>query len=126
MKGVHEVELGQWPQRAYVIGDRRSYRNFMIDRCGGKIADHPPFPTGGGGSCQKLTSGHSCVFVICISQQDTLAELACTLAHEATHLMRWLLEHIGEKEPGTETQCYLVEHIVRHGLTALAQTVQSV
>jgi uncharacterized protein YjaZ len=52
-------------------------------------------------------------------------ELAVTLAHEATHAMRWILEHAGEKQPGTECEAYLVEHIVRQALAEQPLTVQS-
>ena len=59
------------------------------------------------------------MFVITVGKQDSRIELADTLAHEATHAMRWLLEHVGEKEPGTETEAYLVGHIVKRSLMAL-------
>jgi hypothetical protein len=91
----------------------------MRDNCGGKASDHPPFPVANAGHCQKLTRGQDCVFLIAVGEPANRDELAMTLAHEATHAMRWLFEHLGERTPGTEAQAYLVEHIVRCGLRAI-------
>jgi hypothetical protein len=120
MKGVHRVDLGQWPPALFVIGERRAYQRFMRAHCGGKAADHPPFPAPNGGHCQKLVQDRACIFLIVVGEQRNRDELAITLAHEATHAMRWLFEHIDEKRPGTEAESYLVEHIVRGGLKAFA------
>jgi hypothetical protein len=123
LKGLHRIDLGQWPQAMYVTDDKRTYNRFIRERQG-KVTD--PFPPSNGGNCQMMTqkSTGSCIFLIAVGPQDDAIELATTLAHEATHAMRWLLEHVGEDSPGTETQAYLVEHIVREGLKALTK-VQS-
>lgn len=120
MKGVHYVSLGQWPPALYVTDDKRAYQRFIKKHCGPAASRCTPFPDINCGSCQKLEGGQDCVFLICIGPQKDAAELAGTLAHEATHAMRWLFEHIGEHSPGTETEACLVEHIVRNGLKALA------
>lgn len=120
MKGVHYIDLGQWPPALYVTDDKRAYQRFIKKLCGPAAAKCPPFPGTNAGCCQKLADDSDCVFLISVGPQKDAAELAGTLAHEATHAMRWLFEHIGEHSPGTETEAYLVEHIVRNGLKALA------
>lgn len=60
------------------------------------------------------------MILICIGEPGDAYELAITLAHEAVHAMRWIFENVGENRPGTETEAYLVEHIMRHGPKALA------
>jgi hypothetical protein len=119
VKGLHRIDLGQWPQLMYVTQDKRAYNRFMREKQGPKFK---PFPPRNGGSCEMMTqeSSGSCIFIISVGPQDDATELATTIAHEATHAMRWLLEHIGEHSPGTKTQAYLVEHIVREGLKALS------
>lgn len=119
MKHIHRIDLGQWPQLMVITNDKRAYGRFMRDKQG---PDIKPFPSRNGGHCLMMTqeSSGACIFMIAIGSHDDQIELASTLAHEATHAMRWLFEHIGEHSPGTETQAYLVGHIVRCGLQALA------
>jgi hypothetical protein len=120
VKGVHWIPSGQWPPAIALIDSRRSWRAFAKKYCGNNANDCASFPPKHGGCCQKLEDGAACIFVILVGEHDDQIELASTIAHEATHLMRWLFEHIGEDEPGTEAQAYLVEHIVRLGLQALS------
>lgn len=115
MKGVHWVDLGQWPQALAVIADKRAYNRFMRSK---GISQPKTFPGRNGGLCQTLERGSNCILVIAIGDQDQ-DELPVTVAHEATHAMRWILEHVGEDRPGIETEAYLVEHIVRGALKAL-------
>lgn len=119
MKGVHEIDLGQWPPALVIIADKRAYKRFEKSHCapGSEVT---PFPGENAGACQKWTDGPKCLLVITVGPQENQIELAGTLAHEATHAMRWLFEHICEHSPGLEAQAYLVEHIVRGGLKALA------
>jgi hypothetical protein len=123
VKGIHWINTGQWPQAMAITGDADAYRRFMRKYCGKEHENDPPFPRFNGGLCQKLEDDvGNVIMFIAVGKQKDRAELACTLAHEATHAMRWMLEHVREKEPGTETEAYLVEHIVRHGLRALTRT----
>lgn len=119
MKGVHYVDLGPWPPALYVIGNKRAYGRFVRSMCGKNAKDCTPFPPANGGACQKMEDGQNCVFIITVGAHTDVIELAGTLAHEATHAMRWIFEHVGETSPGTEAEAYLVEHIVRNGLKAL-------
>jgi hypothetical protein len=120
VKDIHWIDSGQWPPAIAVTNSKRAYRKFLKAQCREHFSLCPPFPAPHGGLCQKLEAPGSCIFFIAVGEQNDRDELAATLAHEATHLMRWLFEHIGEKEPGTEAQAYLVEHVVRGGLKALA------
>lgn len=118
-KGVHHIDLGPWPPALVLIADRAAYGRFMRSQCG----KHPfqPFPKPRGGLCTELKNeAGDLLLVIAIGAQPDSIELAASLAHEATHAMRWILEYVSEREPGAETQAYLVEHIVKQGLKALA------
>jgi hypothetical protein len=101
VKHCHEIGLGQWPPRMYLIADKRTYNRFMRDKQG---PDFRPFPPRNGGSCEMMKQERtgSCIFVIAVGPQDGRDELAATLAHEATHAMRWILEYAMEQQAGTE------------------------
>ncbi len=118
MKGIHWIDLGQWPPALAVVSDKRAYQKFMLKHCDTKVNDFPPR---NGGLCRKMVDGTDCIFLIVVGPQSDPINLACTLAHEATHAMRWIFEQIEEREPGVEAQAYLVEHILRGGLNALAK-----
>lgn len=118
-RGMHIIDMGQWPAAMIVTRKRRAYERFMRRY---HSPDHPwqPFPEPGGGLSVVLHDGTvRATIVIAVGQCEDRDELSCTLAHEATHAMRWILEHVGEAEPGTETQAYLVEHIVKGALRVL-------
>lgn len=116
VKGLHWIDLGPWPTALAVTSDHKAYDKFHKGRC----CDWQPFPRPEHGLCTHMTheNGQS-FFIIALGKFKDPIERAASLAHEATHAMRWVLEFVGEKEPGTETQAYLVEHIVKHGLRAL-------
>lgn len=118
MKGVHPIDLGQWPPACRLFTDKRSYNRFHKEQTG--QAPPIPFPPANGGCCLQLSHPDGRAWLmIAVGPQDSRDELSVTLAHEATHAMRWILGHAGEGEPGTETEAYLVEHIVRQALAAL-------
>lgn len=119
MKGQHRIDLGQWPPACYLFTEKRAFNHYHRQQTG---TEPPlPFPPKDGGCCLHMEnpSGEA-ILMIAIGKSSSRDELAITLAHEATHAMRWILEHAGEDSPGTETEAYLVEHIVRQGLAALA------
>lgn len=118
MKGLHRIDLGQWPPACYLFTERRAYNRYHRELTGS--APPIPFPPKDGGNCLHLEHPDGrAILMIAVAEQTSRDELAITLAHEATHAMRWILEHAGEEQPGTETQAYLVEHIVRESLKAL-------
>lgn len=115
---LHWIDTGQWPAALAITSSNAAYRRFMRQHCGEDVeAKAAPVR---GGFCQQLSNedGDS-VLVIVVHSELEGRELVCTVAHEATHAMRWILKHAHEHEPGTETEAYLVEHIVREGLKAL-------
>jgi hypothetical protein len=119
VKGVHWIDLGPWPPGCVVIDNEDSYRRFMRQKCGKDVVVQP-YPPKDGGLCQKLDGPRSFILMIVLGPYSDQTELAGTLAHEAAHATRWLFEGVGEKAPGQEAEAYLIEHIVRHGLKALA------
>jgi hypothetical protein len=120
VKGAHEIDLGQWPCGMVVITDKRTYNRYIRMMCGKHAVKSPPFPETNCGNCQTLEQPGACFIVISIGKTPDDAERILTLVHEATHAMRYILEHALEKNPGTETEAYLVEHIVRQGMKALS------
>jgi hypothetical protein len=121
MKGVHWIDTGQWPSALAFVKDEAAYRRVMHAHCG-KDCELRAWPHRDGGFCQQLAddTGKS-VILIGMGKQKNKTEAALTAAHEATHAMRWILAHAAENEPGTETEAYLVEHIMRGVLNALAK-----
>lgn len=122
MKGVHWIDLGQWPASLAVITDSRTYGRFLRQKCGKSYRACPAFPKSNAGICQMLEGPEGTIVLISIGKTADPAERILTLVHEATHAMRWVLENAAEASPGTETEAYLVEHIVRHGLEAIADS----
>jgi uncharacterized protein YjaZ len=121
VKGVHWIEPGQWPVHMALIADEKVYRRFMRVYCGPEEAPHE-FPRLNAGHCQQMNDrAGNMMLVIVVGRQSNRSELAVTLAHEATHAMRWLMEYVGEHSPGTESEAYLVGHIVRQSLAALTK-----
>lgn len=57
-------------------------------------------------------------FIVTLSRKATFGktymQIAAMLAHEAVHIVDFLLEHIGEKSPGMETRAYLTQYIVQN------------
>jgi hypothetical protein len=117
VKHLHSIDLGQWPSALFITNDKRTYDSFHRKKTG--AAPPVPFPPHGGGAVMSMQRGADCILLMGIGAQSNRDELAITIAHEATHAMRWILEHAGEKQPGTECEAYLVEHIVRQALAAL-------
>ena len=118
MKGVHWIDLGPWPTGLAVTNDKRAYGKFMRAK---KVPNAQPFPRPRHGLCKHMENDvGEAFFVIALGKFDDKIEMAASLAHEATHAMRWILEFVGEKKPGTETEAYLVEHIVKNGLKAIS------
>jgi hypothetical protein len=103
-----------------VIGDESAYNRFVKSWCAGYAP--VDFPRRGGGNCQQMeNAAGDMMLVMVIGKQPNRTELMLTVAHEATHAMRWILEFVGEKSPGTETEAYLVEHISRQAFHALTK-----
>lgn len=117
MKNAHRINLGQWPPAMFITSNQEAYDRLMRQY---RVPDPLPFPQKRHGLCQHLENGDGeAIIVIAIGKHPNIIELATTIAHEATHAMRWLFEYVGEKNPGTETEAYLIEHIVHEGLKAL-------
>ena len=121
MKGLHQIDLGQWPPALFVTKEEGAYKRLLRRYCG-KDAETNPFPQRDAGFCQHLSNGLGAdIFVVVVGRQSNRTQLIATIAHEATHAMRWILESVGEKAPGTETEAYLVGHIVKGALRALTK-----
>lgn len=119
VKGVHWVDLGPWPPALVIVTDKAAYRRLSKQRCGEHAPKHL-FPGANAGRCEEWKGdGADLLLVISVGPQKDDIELAGTLAHEAAHAVRWLFRHIGEHEPGLESEAYLIEHIVRHGMRAI-------
>jgi hypothetical protein len=108
-KGIHWIELGQWPPLLAVTCDKAAYNRWMK----AKGRDSHPFPTDKGGSAQLLTKGPANgILFIALNPKQSERELIISLVHEATHIARFLFEYVKEEHPGVETEAYLVEYIV--------------
>ena len=122
MKGVHWLDLGQWPAALALIDGKRAHRQFMAKQCGDHARECAAFPRANCGTTTTLEDQATgkCIIVIAIGKTEDATEKVCTLVHESVHAMRFILEHAAEKSPGTETEAYLTEHIVKQGLKVIA------
>lgn len=117
MKGLHRIDLGQWPPALFITADKRAYNRFMREKQG---VEFTKFPRARGGSTEFMKNkAGDCVVMIAIGPNNDGNELVATLAHEAVHAKQFILDYVGEKTPGIETEAYLVEHIVRRALELL-------
>jgi hypothetical protein len=120
MKGVHWLGLGQWPCNLAVVGDEAAYERFRKAYCGNSMA--LDFPRRGAGNCQQMeNAAGDMMLLIAVGKQPSRTEMMLTIAHEAVHAMRFILQFVGEHSPGTETEAYLVEHISRAAFAALTK-----
>lgn len=119
MKGVHWIDLGQWPCRLAFVADEKGFARFNQAFCDGTI--EPGYPKTDGGCCYKLQNpAGEPLFLLAVGKASSRNQRACTIAHEAVHVMQFVLEHLGEEKPGIETQAYLVEHVLRNALQAVS------
>lgn len=67
------------------------------------------------------------MFIICLSnpQDYSPAALAGLLSHEATHIIQYLWEFIGETEPGKEAEAYMIQYIVQSAMNIMMDTGMS-
>lgn len=114
-KGLHSIDLGQWPPAMVLTADKRAYSRFMREKQGNEFS---PFPKPGGGHTELMVNGKGLAYImLAIGPGEDQRELICTIAHEAVHAARFLFAHVGETEPSKEAEAYLIEHIVRKALT---------
>lgn len=115
-RGLHWICLGPWPAALAITSDEAAYnrwvkRNSTPSACA--------FPKACGWTQKFARDDGTMVIMIAIAPKMRREGIIISLAHEATHAMRWILDHAEEKTPGIEAEAYLVEHIVREGMKRL-------
>lgn len=76
-------------------------------------APEDDYPTGGARIYLHEVDGERFV-IITLAENHTTLDLASVysiLVHEATHLMDFIMEHIGEDTPSSEFKAYMMQHL---------------
>lgn len=117
VSGVTWFQMGCYP--VFCGFTMKSEALARVQRFMGVFTDSDISPSGGG-CCHRLVKNGMMVLIISMADKRfPKNETAAIIAHEATHAMRFIMEKIGEDEPGLEQEAYLVQQIVQDCLYAL-------
>lgn len=111
----YHVDCGHFPVQIKLCFSNKDFQDILKDH---NIAMKAVALDEGVAETHYLTDGKLGIIVLVFDLDecgDHPAELAGTIAHEATHCVCRVFEHIGEEpeEIGEESRAYLTEHIVR-------------
>lgn len=120
--GYYHVDCGHFPSQIKLCFSNKSFQKIL--------ADHGIFQKAsaldeGIAETHYLTDGKEGVIILAFDLNECVDEdpayLAGVIAHEATHCVCRVFEHIGEppEEIGEESRAYLTEHIVRQITTGI-------
>jgi len=63
--------------------------------------------------------GHAVFVTLGNTKNRSDQNIACVMAHEATHVKQFCLEYIGEENVGAETEAYMVEYFLQYLLSEI-------
>ena len=114
MKRVHYIDAGQWPVHIGFTNNEAAFNKEMkrlkVKNADFLASDHADASTvsliGEKGSLCLIVTLGSC-------EGKTMAQVAGLIAHEATHVAQRLWEHIGEDNPGTESEAYFIQMVTQ-------------
>ena len=71
-----------------------------------------PYPKSSGHCMYVTDKGQGYIF-FAFNRMDEYTEIECEglIAHEVTHAVDFIFEHIGEKTPGMESRAYLTQRL---------------
>lgn len=104
------INNGYFPSRVGFVPDEASWRANM-KRLGVKNEEYSESP----GKCWdfRRNDNDQCILVTLGDEADTrdILEVYGLLVHEATHVMQYMMDNIGESFPSSEFEAYTVQHI---------------
>ena len=120
--GYYHVDCGHFPSQIKLCLSNESFQKILRDH---GIGERATALDDGVAECHYLTDGREAVIIMVFDLDECVDEdpayLAGVVAHEATHCVCRVFEHIGEPvdEIGEESRAYLTEHIVRQITTGI-------
>jgi len=120
--GYYHVDCGHFPAQIKLCFSNEMFQKILLDH---GIAMKASALDEGIAETHYLTDGKEGVIVLAFDLKECVDEdpayLAGVIAHEATHCVCRVFEHIGEppEEIGEESRAYLTEHIVKQITTGI-------
>ena len=116
-KKYTEINIGPYPFFMYYTKDAQGWKQLMkfLDD-GNKFFVGQEYPEGDGHCTLFTHPDYSPVCVITINERESVNEeqIIGLITHEAVHAVDFLIECIGEANPGKEFKAYTVQNIVQH------------
>lgn len=120
--GYYHVDCGHFPTQIKLCFSNETFQKVLKDH---GIKEKASALDEGIAETHYLTDGREGVIILAFDLKECVDEdpayLAGVIAHEATHCVCRVFEHIGEppEEIGEESRAYLTEHIVKQITTGI-------
>lgn len=127
--GYYHVDCGHFPAEIKLCFSNEMFQQVLQDH---GINTKATALDEGIAECHYLTDGKIGVIVLVFDLKECIDEdpayLAGVVAHEATHCVCRVFEHIGEEpdEIGEESRAYLTEHIVKQITTGIRMEMEKI
>jgi hypothetical protein len=125
--GYYHVDCGHFPSQIKLCFSNEMFQQVLRDH---GITEKATALDEGIAETHYLTDGKHAVIIMAFDLAECVEEdpafLAGVIAHEATHCVCRIFEHIGEApdEIGEESRAYLTEHIVKQITTGINMEIQ--
>lgn len=125
--GYYHVDCGHFPAQIKLCFTNEDFQKILLDH---GISYKASALDEGIAETHYLTDGREGVIVMVFDLKECVDEdpayLAGIVAHEATHCVCRVFEHIGEpvEEIGEESRAYLTEHIVKQITTGISMQME--
>lgn len=125
--GYYHVDCGHFPSQIKLCFSDETFQRVLKDH---GITEKATALDEGIAETHYLTDGKHAVIIMAFDLEECVEEdpafLAGVIAHEATHCVCRIFEHIGEApdEIGEESRAYLTEHIVKQITTGINMEIQ--
>lgn len=109
------VELGFLPVNVGYVPNKRAWRKTLKQM----KRRQDPFPESDGSATvwANVDPNHTTVILITIGKRASgysVTQVAGLIAHECMHTWRYIREAIGEKEPSSEFEAYVLQALVQN------------
>jgi hypothetical protein len=125
--GYYHVDCGHFPTQIKLCFSNEIFQRVLKDH---GITEKASALDEGIAETHYLTDGREAVIILAFDLKECVDEdpsyLAGVIAHEATHCVCRIFEHIGEspEEIGEESRAYLTEHIVKQITTGIRMEME--
>lgn len=125
--GYYHVDCGHFPTQIKLCFSNETFQRVLADH---GIAEKATALDEGIAETHYLTDGREAVIILAFDLKECVDEdpayLAGVIAHEATHCVCRVFEHIGEppEDIGEESRAYLTEHIVKQITTGIRMEME--